>query len=36
VNVLAADGAARFVTDAVDASVWSAISTRAGGEAEGL
>jgi prepilin-type processing-associated H-X9-DG protein len=32
VNVLMMDGSVRFVTDAVDLSLWRAISTRAGGE----
>lgn len=32
VNVLMADGAGAFVGDAVDAGVWKALSTRAGGE----
>ncbi len=33
VNLLYADGGARFVTDPVDLGVWRAISTRRGGEA---
>ncbi len=33
VNLLLADGAVRFVTDAVKPDVWLAVSTRAGGEA---
>jgi prepilin-type N-terminal cleavage/methylation domain-containing protein/prepilin-type processing-associated H-X9-DG protein len=36
VNVMAADGAAHFVTDSVDPAVWKALSTRAGGEAAGF
>ena len=32
VNVLMADGAGQFVEDGVDAAVWRALSTRAGGE----
>jgi prepilin-type N-terminal cleavage/methylation domain-containing protein/prepilin-type processing-associated H-X9-DG protein len=36
VNVLMADGAARFVGDTVDLTVWRAISTRAGGETVNL
>jgi len=32
VNVVAADGAVRFISDAVDLAVWKALSTRAGGE----
>lgn len=33
VNVLMADGSGQFVEDGVDAAVWRALSTRAGGEA---
>ena len=36
VTVVMADGATRFVQDAVDAAVWRAASTRAGGEATSL
>ena len=36
VNALTADGAAHFVADAIDAAVWQAVATRAGGEAAGL
>ena len=36
VNVALADGAVRFVEDGVDAAVWSAAATRAGGEALSL
>jgi hypothetical protein len=36
VNIALADGAVRFVSDAVDHHVWWAIGTRAGGEAAGL
>ncbi|MFN5757641.1 MAG: DUF1559 domain-containing protein [Planctomycetia bacterium] len=32
VNVLMADGSGQFVEDGVDAAVWRAVSTRAGGE----
>jgi type II secretory pathway pseudopilin PulG len=32
VHVLMADGAARFVSDSIDRSVWRALGTRAGGE----
>jgi prepilin-type N-terminal cleavage/methylation domain-containing protein/prepilin-type processing-associated H-X9-DG protein len=32
VNVLMADGSGQFVEDGVDAGVWTALSTRAGGE----
>ena len=33
VNVMMADGSLRFVGDAVDADVWKALATIAGGEA---
>lgn len=33
VNVIMADGSAEFVQDGVDAAVWKALATRAGGEA---
>ena len=36
VHVALADGAVRFVEDAVDAEVWTAAATRGGGEAPGL
>lgn len=36
VNVALADGAVRFVEDGVDAAVWKAAATRAGGEAVAL
>ena len=36
VNVALADGAVRFVEDAVDPTVWRAAATRAGGESEPL
>ena len=36
VNVVLADGAVRFVEDAIDPAVWMAASTRAGGEAAPL
>jgi prepilin-type processing-associated H-X9-DG protein len=36
VNSALADGSARFVSEDVDAFVWRAISTRAGGEAQSL
>ena len=36
VNVTLADGGVRFVEDGVDAAVWKAAATRAGGEAGGL
>jgi len=36
VNVALADGAVRFVADAVDPAVWQAAATRAGGEPMGL
>ena len=32
VNVVTADGAVRFIPDAVDSDVWQALSTRAGRE----
>ena len=35
VNVATADGGARFVADEIDAAVWQAAATRAGGEAAG-
>jgi hypothetical protein len=36
VTVVMADGATRFVRDAIDAAVWRAAATRAGGEVESL
>jgi prepilin-type processing-associated H-X9-DG protein len=34
INLLLADGAVRFVPDAIDPPVWRALSTRDGGEVD--